>query len=425
MTTLTVIMKVTNRCNYKCVYCYIDERAPREALTIETAELALQKCFYSKHDALTFVWHGGEPLLRGLDFYSKLLAIEERLKLETGKPFRNAIQTNAGLLTPEAVSFFKQNSFHLGTSLDGPEELTNATRPQGTRGSYESTMRGISRMQSGGMRTGAIATITRKNVRYPTAIYEHFKKNNIDLKVGNLVDAGEAKNHDDLGLTPEEYGIFLQELLDVYFNDQNPTIGIRPFDNMIRNVAKSPERVSSECIHAGSCHEKFISIAPNGDIYPCGYFQGIEQFRYGNISMMGIDEIERTAVWQLLEQRTRLIADMCGSCDFYSMCHGGCPFSAFANRGDILQKDYYCEAFKMIFARIIEKVKTKEDGTEKATLSRILSVETNERSAATSTSTNHSQTPVKSAEQNTLYTDVVPYADYTAYADYSVYVVLA
>ena len=57
-------------------------------------------------DSILFNWHGGEPALLGLDFYRKVLQIEQ--KYAGGKHIKNDFQTNGTLLDDEWCKFFKE-----------------------------------------------------------------------------------------------------------------------------------------------------------------------------------------------------------------------------------------------------------------------------------------------------------------------------
>ena len=73
-----------------------------------------------------FVWHGGEPLVMGLDFYRK--ALEFQQKYAGGKTVHNSLQTNGTLLTREWARFFKEHDFLLGVSIDGPQDIHDRFR---------------------------------------------------------------------------------------------------------------------------------------------------------------------------------------------------------------------------------------------------------------------------------------------------------
>jgi uncharacterized protein len=77
-------------------------------------------------DQVSFNWHGGEPLILGLDFYRK--AIEFEKKYADGKVILNTLQTNGTLLNRDWTEFFRKNNFLLGISIDGPENIHNHYR---------------------------------------------------------------------------------------------------------------------------------------------------------------------------------------------------------------------------------------------------------------------------------------------------------
>ncbi|NIM13915.1 MAG: SPASM domain-containing protein [Candidatus Aminicenantes bacterium] len=363
--TLTAIMEVTTRCNYSCTYCYVGAEVSGEEMTLETLRATIQKLLsIVDHSTIRFIWHGGEPLLRGLEFFEHVIALQEELNVHD-KTCINAIQTNGSLLNGEIVDFFKRNAFQVGLSLDGPREFNDATRKCAQDcGTYETTLEKIRLLKENGCNTGAIATITKQNNHYPAELYRLFKDIGIHMKLGQLRNSGRAKSRgEELRLLPKEYGEFATQLFDIWLKDRETTIEISPFESIMRSMFKPDER-PVVCFHAGRCHNNFVGISPNGDVYPCGLYQGYEDFRYGNIHDLRLDEIEKTRAYETLELRQEVVNHLCGECIFFEYCHGGCPFSALCNNGDILSKDYYCEAFKMIFQHVAESsaaIETSQD----------------------------------------------------------------
>jgi len=110
-------------------------------LSLDTVSQIVKKAL-DYADYVEFIWHGGEPLLMGIQFYEKVVELQKRYKRE-GQTIENDLQTNGTLISQEWVDFFKANDFHVGVSLDGPPEVHNANRVfRSGQGSFEQVMRG-------------------------------------------------------------------------------------------------------------------------------------------------------------------------------------------------------------------------------------------------------------------------------------------
>ena len=105
----TMVKPIGSACNLDCCYCYYLDKASlyhgREPkMSLDLLELYVKQ-YIEANDVpvVTFNWHGGEPLLMGLDFYKKAIDYERRYA--SGKKIENTIQTNATLITPEWANF--------------------------------------------------------------------------------------------------------------------------------------------------------------------------------------------------------------------------------------------------------------------------------------------------------------------------------
>ena len=127
-------------CNLDCHYCYYLDKADiyhghQPKMTEETLEL-LTKQYIEANDVpeVTFNWHGGEPLVMGLDFYRKAMHLQQ--KYADGKIIHNSLQTNGTLITREWAEFFKQYHFLIGISIDGPADIHDKFRKDKGRQGY-------------------------------------------------------------------------------------------------------------------------------------------------------------------------------------------------------------------------------------------------------------------------------------------------
>ena len=152
-------------CNLGCAYCYYLDKAdiyggrePR--MSLEMLETVIRE-YIAANDVpeVTFNWHGGEPLVLGLDFYRKAMELER--KYADGKTVFNTLQTNGTLLTPEWADFLRENRFLVGISIDGPRDIHDKYRKdRGGAGTFDKVVRGIGLLRAHGVEFNTMSTVT-------------------------------------------------------------------------------------------------------------------------------------------------------------------------------------------------------------------------------------------------------------------------
>ena len=122
---VVMVKPVGSRCNMRCSYCYYlsrDQYSTHEVQTVMSDQM-LERLIRdtikaSPGPVVSFVWHGGEPTLAGLDFYKEAVRIQKKY-LPQGKTCWNNLQTNGLLLDEEWCDFLKKENFDVGISIDG------------------------------------------------------------------------------------------------------------------------------------------------------------------------------------------------------------------------------------------------------------------------------------------------------------------
>ena len=154
-------------CNLGCAYCYyLDKsgiyggREPR--MTLPVLERVTRECIEANDvSEVHFVWHGGEPLVMGLDFFRK--AVEFQRRYAGGKRIQNSVQTNGTLLTDEWARFFRDHDFLVGISLDGPRDIHDRFRLDlGGRPSFDQVMVGLEKLKEHGVEFNTL----RRGIQY-------------------------------------------------------------------------------------------------------------------------------------------------------------------------------------------------------------------------------------------------------------------
>jgi len=346
--SVTFIVEATTNCNLNCSYCYVSDKTSalmNERILEEVIRTAFEH--NGKERITKFIWHGGEPLLAGLDFYKKVVEIQKPF-LNTGYRIANALQTNALLLTDEWIDFFIENEFGVGSSLDGIKEIHDQMRvDKGGHGTFKRAIRNIKHAIDRGLHVGAICVLTRKNVEYVTDMYHFFKHEGIDFTLSPIIP---TKSYRDHFLSPEEYANAIITLFDLWFWDKDQTISVNPPFSVVQGILL--KGLTLTCTNSRNCINNFISVKPNGDIYPCNRFADYPEFCLGNISTHDFHTLMDSDVRKLMLSRRADVLEKCSSCDVSNYCNGGCMNHAFEFYGTIFREDYYCESFKRIFNHI-------------------------------------------------------------------------
>ncbi|MFA5258846.1 MAG: radical SAM protein [Candidatus Pacearchaeota archaeon] len=352
--SFTAIIETIHDCNLNCRYCYVNERAEKGKMSYSTLENSIRELakLSTPELNLSFLWHGGEPLLMGLDFYRQALEIQRRSEIRGG--LENSIQTNGTLINEETAKFFSENNFSVGLSLDGPKELNDRTRLYKTgESTFYDVMHAIETLRKYSVEPRVIVTLNKQNIGEVDSIYQFLKQNKIGAAFNPLVKSGNAvKNYQDLEISPTEFNKAKSNLFDTWFNDDNP-VSLGCIEDFFKNL------LSGNCFHyctfSPSCQEEFLSIGPLGDVYPCGEFSGINGFRYGNINEDSIEEIFASPLRKKLTQRAEHIEE-CKGCNYQKSCGGGCMSNAYSYTGDVFSRDPYCQTYKTLFQKASEKI---------------------------------------------------------------------
>ena len=334
-------------CNLACKYCYYLEKnklyptAQRHLMSDEMLEQFTREYIEAQTmNQVLFTWHGGEPLLRSIDFYRKALSLQQ--KYAGGRRIDNVIQTNGTLLTDEWCEFFAQNHWLVGISIDGPQpdhdhyRLTAAGKP-----SWKKVMQGIKLLKKHGVEWNAMAVVNAYNANHPLEFYRFFKENGCQFlqftpiverltrhedgrTLASLADKNEIPLS-EASVTPEQWGYFLCAIFDEWVRKDVGKIFVEIFDCTLANwMGISPGicAYSKECGHAGVMEH-------NGDVYSCDHFV-FPEYKLGNIRDHSlIDMLYGEQQQEFSRLKHSSLPRQCKECDMEFACHGECPKNRF------------------------------------------------------------------------------------------------
>jgi uncharacterized protein len=277
-------------------------------------------------ETLEITFHGGEPLVPGVQFYRMALPLlRDGLAL---RRVRFAMQSNLWLLTDGLCDLFREYGVSLGTSLDGPEPINDAQRGQGY---FSRTMAGIERARAHGLDVGCICTFTAQSAPHAQDIFDFFVREGMGFSIhAALPPLGYSGN--GWMLSPEAHGQLLVDMLDRYLANSDK-ICISTLDAMCRSISAGHGGICT----FGDCLGEYLAVAPDGDIYSCQRFIGMTEYRLGNVhDGPTMETLAALHAWRMFKARQDRIAEACGDCAHLSFCRGGCPYNALvANGGDL------------------------------------------------------------------------------------------
>lgn len=333
-------IQVTRNCNLACGYCF--QKHSGGIIELPTVQCILRQIITHnlkvapQTRCIQVYWHGGEPLLGGLDFFDGILRLERRYPELS---FENRIQTNATLMSDELARFFSDNHFQLGFSLDGPREIHNRHRQFGLRdgGSFDAAMKGIDlyRRHADQEYIAVIAVVTRASLGRAREIFEFFKTlraevqlDIYDLRLQDLVEPAHIVSRpSELAPSPKEIGQFFIDLFDLWFYDQEARVGFRELRQELKMILQ-PEIDRGDPFHKKRCDFRRLIIAPDGLAFSCDQWLNEEATALGDIRTDPIESIleKKALLWEEIKHTVRKSGETmeCGKCEWGRQCAGGC-----------------------------------------------------------------------------------------------------
>lgn len=365
-------------CNLDCSYCFYLEKENlfppkhRFLMSDEVLRAYIQQNIRQENSPeVMFTWQGGEPMLRGLEFYQRAVAYQK--ELAGGKTIRNALQTNGVLLDEEWCTFLAANAFSVGISLDGPREIHDAARvdKQG-KPTFDAVMRGIALLKQYQIEFNVLVTVSHEVSQHPKEVYQFIKAQGIrHVQFNPVVERAPSSDELVVGLTfaqpgkvvfaskkpqvtphsvaPEAYGNFLIAIFDDWVRHDVGKIYVMNFEWALASFLGLPATV---CLFAENCGNALI-VEHNGDVYSCDHYM-YPDYLLGNIAHTEVVEMVYSPKQEAFgKAKSAELPNYCKQCDYLFACHGECPKNRFAHTPDgDSGLNYLCPSYQKYFKHI-------------------------------------------------------------------------
>jgi uncharacterized protein len=353
--TSLLIKPASAVCNLDCEYCFYLDRAadpyehlPARVMSEETLEQLVDGYLFYAFPEATLAFQGGEPTLAGLDFFRKLVELEQR-RGRPGLSIGNSIQTNGILLDQDWCALFRDFSFLIGLSLDGPEDVHDRYRfNKAGHGTWSKVMQSLELLRKERIEFNILCVVNSVNVGRARDVYQFFRKHGVEhMQFIPLSEFHPDGSPMPFTISADQYGRFLTEIFDLWWPERR-RVRVRFFDNLAEALAGQKP---GTCTMHTSC-DSYAVVEYNGDVYPCDFF--VESgWKLGNIMLDSWPEIARRQRRHAFAAKKSEPHAECAVCEYRHICHGGCPKMRHARNGRFEDLDWFCGAYKTIFAKAI------------------------------------------------------------------------
>jgi len=345
-------------CNLNCAYCfYLDRESdpyrslPHRIMAGETLERLVDTFMFYAYPEAVFAFQGGEPTLAGLPFFEKLVALEQRCG--RGQRVGNSLQTNGVLIDDDWARFFHEYKWLIGVSIDGPEEIHDRYRVnKAGHGSWEHAARAIELLRKNKAEFNVLCVVSKANAARPRELYRYFRSLGVrHIQYIPLAEFDREGNPMPFTITAEEYGAFLTATFDAWWPERR-SVRIRLFDNLAEAAGGF---TPGACTMRETC-DSYCVVEYNGDVYPCDFFVESE-WKLGNVAIDSWAEIARRKKRYDFAAKKAVRHEACEACEYRSICRNGCPKLRHARFGRFEDPDWFCGAYKALYARAVEPLR--------------------------------------------------------------------
>jgi uncharacterized protein len=356
--SLQVILKVTERCNIACKYCYFffggdesyrDNPAYIQDSTIDDFAAFLDDAVRSYHlDLVRVIIHGGEPFMLKKARMARLLESVERVA--GGITLQFTVQTNAMLLDSEWIDMLARHRVYVGVSLDGPRELNDLNRvDKRERGTYERTLQGVALLFEA-FRAGRLARpglLCVLNPDFPAErLYRHFVDEigfyNIDfLLPDDTHDSSDPAQR-------QRFTAQMQELLRLYAREPRKEVRFRFADKIVDAMGMAP--LFSRVLHRYFTQKEVVfTVSSKGDIAPDDILRTTDPALMRldlNIASARLGDVLRNAAFNRLNDAAFTLPGACERCDWASVCRGGELYHRYSRERGFDNPSIYCDTLR-------------------------------------------------------------------------------
>jgi radical SAM protein with 4Fe4S-binding SPASM domain len=325
---LFVIYKLTDTCNYRCVYCYDRAVARRKDTTRRDASIraVLDQALARRTGRIHLLFHGGEPL----EELDEIRSVLTRYAPYGASRIQFSVQTNGSLLDVPTVELLNRYGVGLSVSVDGTAGAANALRVVGGRPDpYAQLQQRVAELD--GLerdRLGLLMTVGRHNIAgLPDALLRMQGDGYRSVSLSFMQQVGPGAR----GAAPDELVALMLSIVDRIATGELSDLAVWTLIEWVRELTEHQQELTCMTSPCGA-GRSVITVLPSGEVGPC---DSIFDTRYYASDIAAYDAARAEPGTRLgeLVTRPRHAAEICRRCDVAAHCNGTCPGNAILATG--------------------------------------------------------------------------------------------
>lgn len=326
-------LNIAHDCQLRCKYCFAstgDFGKGRKLMSFETGKHAIDFLLENSGDRpnLELDFFGGEPLMN-FKVVKQIVEYARSREVEYNKKFRFTITTNGLLLDDEKIDFINREMSNVVLSIDGRKSVNDYFRvlPNGM-GCYDMILPKYKKLVDGrGDKEYYVrGTFTNKNLDFSNDVFALYEAGFDQISIEPVVGEGDeyALTEKELPAVFKEYEILAKRILDNEKNGKKFN-----FFHFMLDLDQGPCAIKR--LRGCGCGNDYVAITPDGDIFPCHQFVGIDEYKMGNIDE-GTFNQEMKADFASCHVYSK---PECRKCWAKFYCSGGCNANNYQYMGDV------------------------------------------------------------------------------------------
>lgn len=380
---LQVVIKLTERCNINCSYCYVfhkgeesyKDHSPkfRKRLHTQLVDFINQGVKELDIVKVNLTFHGGEPMLLGKQRMAEILAFFHQHIEAPSLGF--SIQTNAILVDEQWVDLLSQYDVTVGVSIDGHKEANDEYRiDHNGKGSYDDVVKGLKLLKQAEAQgrlsdVGGLAVINPKY--HGGELYRHLVD---ELGFTNIDFSLPMDTHEtyELDFTAADYGRFLDEVFQQW-KGEITKVNLRSFVEFIHFVGTEYQYAEFQDIQTDHNWRSILEvqqlcISTEGHISIDEMKPVPLDHNQYHIDSHSLKTFVNSEYNQTFLAPFNSIPYDCRDCIWKNYCRGGSVYGVFVNRYDDKQrfnnKSLMCDALRQMYSKVVQYV--LEDGLDES-----------------------------------------------------------